>query len=214
MYVRNRMTTDVTTVFQDASIDLAFRLMVEKKCKQIPVVKDGKFLGLVTEKLLEEVSPSKATSLSVFELNYLLSKTKVKDIMATDVLTCTSDLLIEDAAILMRDNDINALPVVEEGKLIGIITREDILNAFLDISGVNDPGTRISLELKDEMGNLADVTGIIKEFGVNISHVINYNHVGQADFSELIIRLNTTDVDDIVEALEKSNLSIVSIKKT
>lgn len=214
MYVRNRMTEDVVTIFKEASIDLAFQTMVERRCKQIPVVENGKFLGLVTEKLLEEVSPSKATSLSVYELNYLLSKTKVKDIMAADVLTCTSDILIEDAAVIMRDNDVNALPVVEEGKLVGIITREDILNAFLDISGVNDPGTRISLEVKDELGTIADIAGIIKDFGVNISHIINYTHVGQADFAELIIRLNTTDVDDIVEALKKVNHTILSIKKT
>lgn len=214
MYVKNQMTTDVVTIFKDASINLAFQLMMEKGCKQIPVIEDRRFIGMVTEQLLTEVSPSKATSLSVYEINYLLSKTKVKDIMAINIPTCTSDMLIEEAALLLKQKDVDALPVVENGELLGIITRTDILDAFLESSGIQDIGTRIALEVKDEVGNLAEIANIIKDFGVNISHVINYNHINTNNYSEIILRLSTLEVDAIISALEKQGYHVRSIKKT
>ncbi|WP_058485221.1 CBS domain-containing protein [Defluviitalea phaphyphila] len=212
MYVKNRMNTNVITIKEDDSISKAFRLMMESGYSQLPVVKDGKLIGLVTEKLLTEVSPSKATSLSVYEINYLLSKTKVKDIMLTNLYTVSPDMLIEEAAVLLRSNDIGSLPVVaEDNTLLGILTRTDIFDAFLEFLGANDKGTRISLEVKDELGTLADISNIIKEYGINIQHVSNY-HVENGQ-SEIIIRLNTTDVDDLLNSLKEKGYNILSVIK-
>lgn len=212
MYVKNKMTTDVVTIFKDASIDLAFQTMVEKGCKQLPVVKDGNLVGCITEQLLSEVTPSKATTLSMYELNYLLSKTKVKDIMVSDMPTAGPDMLIEEAASLMKSSGVDSLPVVEGEKLVGIITRTDILEAFLDLTGINDTGTRIALQTKDEPGILANISKIISEHKINIIHVANYTHIGQDDDSEIVIRLASLEVDDVLKSFEEAGYVILNVK--
>lgn len=213
MYVKNKMTTDVVTIFRDASIDLAFQTMVEKGCKQLPVVEDGKLVGTVTEQLLSEVSPSKATTLSMYELNYLLSKTKVQDIMITDMPVGSPDMLIEEAASLMKSSGVDSLPIADNSKLVGIITRTDILEAFLELTGIEGPGTRISLEINDETGILANVTQIISIHGINIVHVANYNHIGDSNHSELVIRVATNDVDDLLKNFEEAGYKVLNVRK-
>lgn len=214
MYVKNKMTTDVVTIFKDASIDLAFQTMVEKGCKQLPVVENGLLVGTVTEQLLSEVSPSKATTLSMYELNYLLSKTKVCDIMISDMPVGAPDMLIEEAAMLMKTSGVDSLPITsDDNKLVGIITRTDILEAFLELTGIEGTGTRISIETTDETGILAKITGIIRDHNINIIHVANYNHIGNDDHTELVVRLATTEVDELVNSLEAAGYVVLNIRK-
>jgi acetoin utilization protein AcuB len=211
MYVENKMVTDIVSVFPEASISLAFQLMHEKNVSQLPVVKDGKLVGLITETLLSEFTPSKATSLSMYELNYILSKTKVESIMTKNIATCSRDMLIENVAIIMLEEDVNMVPVVNENNtLIGLISRNDILESYVEIIGARDIGTRITINAKDEAGTLAEISHIIKDFGVNITHVTNFNNV-LPKTSEIIIRMNTNDVDAIVEALKSKGYEIVRI---
>lgn len=213
MYVKNKMTTDVVSIFKDASIDLAFQTMIEKGCKQLPVVDDGMLVGMVTEQLLSEVTPSKATTLSMYELNYLLSKTKVKDIMAKDMPVGSPDMLLEEATQLMKSSGVDALPITEGKRLVGIITRTDILEAFLDLTGVNDEGTRVSLGAKNEPGILANISNIIKSHNINIAHVANYQHIGSDNHAEIVFRLASLEVDDVIEALRSAGYEILSVKK-
>lgn len=212
MYVKNKMTSDVVTIFKDASVDLAFQTMVEKGCKQLPVVEDGNLIGYVTEHLLADVTPSKATTLSMYELNYLLSKTKVKDIMVTDEPTARPDMLVEEAAALLKATAADALPVVEGDKLVGIITRTDIIESFLDLTGINAPGTRISLETADRPGVLAEIATIISKHDTNIVHIANYNHIGPHDDNEIIIRLATKEADPIIESLKGAGFNVLSVR--
>ncbi|HOA79935.1 MAG TPA: CBS and ACT domain-containing protein [Defluviitaleaceae bacterium] len=212
MYVRSRMQTDIVTVSLDTSVTSVFDLMMEHGYSQFPVVEGNELKGLITERVLKDVSPSKATSLSMFELNYLLSKTKVKDIMLTDIITATPDMLIEDAAVLLRTNDVGSLPIVsEDNKLVGIITRTDIIDAFIEFLGTNDHGTRISLEVKDEVGTFAKIANIIKDHGINIHHVSNFDI--DDGKSEMIIRLNSTEVEDVINALKNEGYNILSVVK-
>lgn len=212
MYVKNKMTTDVVTIFKDASIDLAFQTMVEKGCKQLPVVDHGNLIGAVTEQLLADVTPSKATTLSMYELNYLLSKTKVTDVMVTDMPVGTPDMLIEEAVMLMKKSNVDSLPVVEGKKLVGIITRTDILESFLELTGINDTGTRISIQTKNETGILANIASIIKEHNINIIHVTNYNHIGDDDDNEIVIRLASLDTDAVVASLKAAGYEILNVR--
>jgi len=124
------MTSNPYTISPDATIAEALDIMRSHKVRRLPVVKSGKLVGIVTEREMLEVSPSKATTLSVFELNYLLAKTKVSAVMTKDVITISPDALLEEAALLMRDNTVGALPVVENGKLVGIITETNIFDAL------------------------------------------------------------------------------------
>ncbi len=213
MYVKNKMTSDVVSIFKDASIDLAFQTMVEKGCKQLPVVENGNLVGSITEQLLSEVQPSKATTLSMYELNYLLSKTKVKDIMATDMPVGSPDMLIEEAASLLKGNNVDYLPITEGKKLVGIITRTDIIESFLELTGINDQGTRISLSAKNEPGILANISSIIKDEGINIVHVANYNHIGDDDENEIVIRVASLETDSLLASLKEAGYEILNIKK-
>lgn len=213
MYVKNKMTYDVVSIFKDASIDLAFQTMIEKGCKQLPVIENGNLVGSITERLLSEVTPSKATTLSMYELNYLLSKTKVKDIMATDMPIGSPDMLIEEAASILKGNNVDYLPITEGKKLVGIITRTDIIDAFLELTGINDQGTRISLSAKNEPGILANISNIIKEEGINIVHVANYNHIGDKDENEIVIRVASLETDSLIASLKDAGYDILNIKK-
>ncbi len=215
MYVKNRMVTDVITVFPDASLSLAFQIMVEKSCSQLPVVKNKKLIGMITEQVLSQFSPSKATTLSMYELNYVLGKTSCEDIMikVADLSTCSPDMLIEDLAVLVNEKRVNAIPVIDEaGILEGIITKSDIIASFIEIVGTNDIGTRIAIEAKNESGTLADISNSIKGFHVNITHISNFNYKNEPK-CEIIIRLNTLETDELVSHLEEKGYKILSIKK-
>ncbi|NLL70006.1 MAG: CBS domain-containing protein [Epulopiscium sp.] len=214
MYVKDRMNRNVISVFPEASISLAFQLMTEQGYSHLPVIQNEKLVGMVTEKLLTEVSPSKATTLSIYELNYLLSKTKVKDIMNKDVIFVKPDMLIEEAAALLRDKMVDALPVIDDhDKLLGILTRTDIIDAFIELMGINDPGTRIVLEVKDEAGALADILGIIKEYGMSITHISSFDQNTADQKQEIVMRLNTLETDEVLNVLKEKNYNIISIHK-
>ena len=211
MYVGNKMITDIISVFPEASISLAFQTMHERGVSQLPVVKNGKLVGIITETLLSEFTPSKATTLSIYELNYILGKTKVDSIMEKEVITCTEDMLIEEVAKIMNTHDINMIPVVNDNQtLVGIISRSDIIEAFIEITGAVDPGSRITINSHDEAGKLAEISSIIREYGVNITHLTNFNNTS-TNMTEIIIRLNTQDVTPIVTALENKGYEIIRI---
>lgn len=211
MYVKNKMTSNPYTISPDATIAEALELMRNNGIRKLPVIKGGELVGIVTEREMLEVSPSKATTLSVFEVNYLLGKTKVSQVMTKDVVTITSDALLEEAALLMRDNNISALPVLEGEKLCGIITETDIYNAFIELMGVSDTGSRIAVEASDSPGILADIAQVIKEYGVNITHIAVYR--GESGLSDVVIRVNTQNTDEMVKALENHGYKVISVLK-
>lgn len=212
MYVHDRMTRNPSTVKPEYPVSKAFQLMTETKHSQLPVVDDNnKLIGLVTEKLLAEVNPSKATSLSVYEINYLLSKTKVENIMKTGIFKINQNALIEDAALIMKENRIGSLPVVDDNDyLVGIVTRVDIFKAFIDIMGVKVRGTRIAIKVIDDIGIIADITNIIKSHNIDIRHISNFN---ENDHLELIIKVRSLDVDELIEDLKSKGYEVLSVTK-
>ena len=135
MFVRNKMTTNPFTISPDATIPDAHEIMAKHKVRRLPVMKNGKLVGIVSKEDIIQASPSKATTFSMGEITYLLSKTKISQIMSKNIITISPDALLEEAAILMRDNEISFLPVVENGKLVGIITESNIFDAFIELLG-------------------------------------------------------------------------------
>ena len=206
MYVRQFMTSQVFTVTPDESIADTMALMREKKLNSMPVVDKGKLVGFVTDGDLREVSPSPATTLSIFELNYLIAKTPIREVAVKKVLTCHPDTQIEDAALLMREHKIGGLPVVEEGKVVGIITGSDILDAFLDVMGFRSPGQRVVIETKDKSGVMLDLAVTIKEFDVNIASLAVY-HLRDNKI-QILARLQGEQVAEVKESLKKKGYSI------
>ena len=173
MSVSDFMTKTVVTVDSQTPIFDAVDLMKQHDIHRLPVVDDDKLVGLITEGTIAEATPSKATSLSVYEMNYLLNKTTVADIMLKKVTTIEPDALLEDAISVMRSENVGVLPVMDDDTLVGIITNNDIFDAFLKITGYHDGGTRVSIEITDDqVGVLADVTKLLADHQMSILTIV------------------------------------------
>lgn len=211
MYVKDNMVSGPITIGPDQSVSEAIDLMSENGLHRLPVVdKNGKLAGLITEGVITSNTPNNATSLSVFELNYLLNKLTIKDIMIKDVITIGKDALLEEAATILRKNDIGCLPVVDEDNtLIGIITHNDIFTAFIDLLGYNHVGTRyvISVE-EDRTGILEDICRVFKEQDVSIANMAVYNSIRGI---EIVVIVH--GFDDITGKLEKAGYKVTSVMK-
>lgn len=190
MFVSDWMTRKVHTITPESSISDAVMLMKEKKIKHVPVVRDDKLRGIVSDRDIRQFSPSKATSLDVYELHYLLASTKAKEMMKTTVFTTTSETPVEEAAMVMYDNFIGCLPVVENGKLAGIISDRDIFRALVDITGVRHGGHRISLSVEDRPGSVREVADIIRKHGFGLQSILtSYEKMARGQ-RNVVIRAN------------------------
>lgn len=165
MLVKKRMSTPVITIEPDLPIMQALDLMKKNRIRRTPVVKNGKMVGIISERDLLNAAPSDATSLSVWELNYLLAKIKVDEIMTKNVISVTGDTPIEEAAYLMDENRIGGLPVIENGELVGLITETDLFRIFLELMSARQAGVRVTALVQDRPGELDVLTHAIAEAG-------------------------------------------------
>jgi len=168
MLVGDRMSHPVISINPDLPVVDALNLMKRERIRRTPVVKNGKMIGIVSDKDLLNASPSSATSLSVWEMNYLLSRIKVKDLMTKKVLTVSEDTPIEEAARIMADNKIGGLPVMRADHIVGIITETDLFKILLELMGAREPGVRMSVLILDRPGQLAKLTNTIANLNGNI----------------------------------------------
>jgi len=167
MLVGERMSHPIITVAPDTPITTALNIMRQENVRRTPVIKDGELIGIVSDKDLLNASPSPATSLSIWEMNYLLSKITVGDVMSKDVLTITIDTPIEQAAHIMVDNKIGGLPVLKDGKVVGIITETDLFKIFLEVMGGREFGIRVTALVTEKVGVLAELTKAVSDAGGN-----------------------------------------------
>ncbi|CEL90879.1 CBS domain-containing protein [Streptococcus sanguinis] len=173
MAVKDFMTRKVVYISPDTTIAHAADMMREQKLHRLPVIENDQLVGLVTEGTIAEASPSKATSLSIYEMNYLLNKTKVGDVMIRDVVTISQFASLEDATYLMLKNKIGILPVVDNEQLYGVITDRDIFKAFLEVSGYGEEGVRLRFVTEDKVGVLEQIIRLLVEENLNISNTVN-----------------------------------------
>jgi acetoin utilization protein AcuB len=203
MLVKDRMSKPPITVHDTVGVEDALRLMHSEDVRRLPVVdKQGKMVGIVSELDLLKVSPSPATSLSVFEIPYLLAKIKMKDIMTEDVVTVTEDTPLEEAARMMADNKVGGLPVMRGNKVVGMITETDLFKTFMEMLGGREEGVRISMFVPDEEGMLAKITGQISEMGTNITAL---STIAGEDPSEYLVTIRVEEGADqqaLVAAME------------
>lgn len=167
MLVGDRMSHPVITISPDLPIVDALNLMKRERIRRAPVVKDGKMVGIVSDKDLLNASTSPATSLSVWELNYLLSKITVKEVMSKKVLSVSENTPIEEAARIMADNKIGGLPVTRGEDVVGIITETDLFKIFLELMGAREPGVRVTALIPEQRGQLAKLTQAVASQGGN-----------------------------------------------
>ncbi len=213
MLVKDRMTSDLITTTTKMAVDEALSLMHENKIRRLPVVdKRGKLVGIVSEKDLLYASPSPATSLSVYEIGYLLSKLSLADVMSKDVITVQQDEAIEDAACLMADNQIGGLPVMDGDELVGIITETDVFKTFIEILGGREEGIRLTLHVTNKPGMLSSLTGAISEHGGDIVALGTFASRQRTE-GALMIKVCGMEEDKLVEIMESLEVHVVDVRE-
>ncbi len=200
MFVESRMTANPITISSNTTIADASEIMRNNKFRRLPVVEGGQLVGIVTDRDLRAVSASPATALSIFELNYLLAKMKIKDIMQKEVISINTGATVEEAAILMYNHRIGGLVVVDEqGVVAGIITETDIFKSFVDIMGLVDGKTRITLDVTDKIGLLHEISEVFLAMNINITSMVSY---ALPDGKiEMIIRADIINTEELEKAL-------------
>ncbi len=169
MIIERRMTKNPVTITPDASVVEASDLMKKEKVHRLPVLdKDKNLVGVISEKDILFATPSPASSLSIHEMAYLLSKLTVKKIMSKNPVTISKDTPVEEAARLMVDQDLSCLPVVENGKLVGIVSKSDMFKILLELFGARHFGVRLSFLVDDKPGTIALVSRAISDAGYDI----------------------------------------------
>jgi len=205
MFVRDIMTRNPVSISPDATLRELITLMTDKTFEAIPVRSNGKVIGMVTDWDVVVNTP-KATG------DYLVA-TKVKDVMARNVVTVTEDEIVEMAAYHMYFHDLDALPVVDkDGNLVAIVTQNDVFRTLVSLMGLRAKGTRITLEVPDNVGVLADITGTVRDLGLNIAS-LSTNIPPGCQLATVILRVKTGQVDELVKRLGQ-RYGIVHVSKT
>jgi len=200
MYVREYMNPNVITVTSDTLVHDAQKIMKDHGIRRLPVVDGGKLVGLVTQDRLREIAPSPATSLSVWELNYLLAKMRVREAMVRDVITIGPEATLEEAARLGQERRIGTLPVVDDGRLVGIITTTDLFNILTQVLRFGQPGVRLHIHRCEKGQPVNRVLEVIIKHGVGITALFGVIPPGHGE-EDTIIHLDTQEAGPIVEEL-------------
>ena len=215
MYVKDHMTEDPVTVSRDTVISKAVELMRKNNFHRLPVTdSQGKLIGLITGGLVEEKSGSQNTSLSIFELNYLLSRMTVAEIMIKDVMSIHADLFLEEAAQIMIDNNIAVLPVVDDdSRVVGIITEKDIFQAFNDLLGHRHRGTRFIIACEDHPGFLVGITKCFADNDANLESLGVY-HSRERGTELLIKATGAISVENMTKVLADAGYRVTGVAQT
>ncbi|MCO4636312.1 CBS-domain-containing membrane protein [Streptococcus infantarius subsp. infantarius] len=213
MAVKDFMTRKVVYVSPDTTVAHTADMMREQGLRRLPVIENDRLVGIVTERTMAEASPSKATSLSIYEMNYLLNKTKIRDIMIRDVITVSPYASLEDAVYAMMKNHVEILPVVESGQVYGVITEKDVFKAFLEVSGYGEEGIRVIITAEDTVGTLAKIIDTISADNLNIKRTV----VATRKSGKVVIEIQIdgkADVTDLREKLINQGIQVDAIELT
>ena len=208
MFVHEWMTRDPQTVKRTTPVMEAMQMLREGGYRRLPVVDGARLVGIVTDRDLKDATPSKASTLSVYELNYLLSKLAVKEVMRSPVISVGPDDPVERAALLMETHKISGLPVVDGDELKGIITITDMLRAFVAMLGLREGGTRVTVNLPDAPGVLAQVAKAAAPS--NIIAAVTAG-VQQGQRRELVVRVVGEGAQNYPNRLQERDLDVVNV---
>ena len=214
MLVKERMTRQPILASADLPISEALNLMKKERIRRLPVVdKNGHLVGIVSDKDLLHASPSPATSLSVWEVTYLLGKIKLEDVMTKKVITVMEDTPLEDAARIMADNKIGGLPVVKNSTVVGIITETDLFKIFLELLGARERGVRVTMLVPEVPGELARITSAIASNGGNIIALTQYQGTDSTN-RQVMIKVTGLAKDKLLEVLKPVVISVEDVRES
>jgi|KBSSwiStaDraftv2_1062776.scaffolds.fasta_scaffold1314580_2 acetoin utilization protein AcuB len=200
MLVRDVMQTKLHTVTPATTLPEALRLTGQRGVRHLPVLDDDRLVGIVSDRDLKRAMASPATSLEAHELNYLLDRLRVEEIMTRTVITIGRTSPIEDAARVMVQEKIGALPVTEDRQLIGLVTETDVLQLFVRAMGAGEPSTRLDVVLDNRPHAFAEAVQAVDAAGADIASIMTLS--GWDGSREMVIRLRTINPVPAVWALE------------
>jgi acetoin utilization protein AcuB len=208
------MSRPVITIFPDTTMQDALNLMKKERVRRLPVVtRRGELIGIVTDSDLDKASPSEATTLSVWEIRELISRVKVEKIMSREVVTIEDSTPIEEAARIMSDCDVSGLPVMHDGKLVGLITETDLFKVFLELFGGRYHGVRLSVEVPHGPGQLAKITQAVLEKGGDILALGTF--LGEStETGTITFKVEGVPKDDLVAAITPLVLRVLDVRET
>ena len=211
MRIRDIMSTNVVTVNEDTPVYDAKKIMEAHRIRRLPVMKKDELVGLVTKHILLEAAPSPATSLNIWELNYLLSKMTVKQIMVKKPFTIPADMPVEDALQLGQEKGYGAFPVMEDGRLVGVVTESDIVRMMTRVLGVKEKGKRIDIRASTKFGNMRKILEILdKHKTVLLSMMTLPPEEWETDWL-VVLRLKSEDVEPIANELKDAGFNVTYV---
>ncbi|MFH1487882.1 MAG: CBS and ACT domain-containing protein [Pseudomonadota bacterium] len=204
MQVQNWMTTDVVTVDEGTSIIIVSKILKEHNIRHLPVTRDGKLVGMITNFEIQEAFPSKSTTLNAHELHHLLAETKAKDIMKPDPVTIRPDQTMEVAAVKMLEHKIAGLPVIKENReIVGIISQGDVFRVLISITGIYQGGVQFAFNLDDKGGAIKEVADVMRIWRAHIVSILSTNETADEGYRHTFIRIKKVPEDHLQKMIEE-----------
>jgi acetoin utilization protein AcuB len=210
MRIRDIMSTNVVTVDEKTLVGDARKIMEAHRIRRLPVMRKDKLIGLVTKHMLLEAAPSPATSLSIHELNYLLAKMTVKDIMVKKPYTISPDMPVEEALQLGQEKGYGGFLVVKNGKLVGVVTESDIVRIMTRVLGVKEKGKRIDIKVSKEFGNFQRIMRILDEHKTVLLSLITLKEPKEEDWLT-VLRVKSKDTEPVAKELKTSGFNVTYV---
>jgi acetoin utilization protein AcuB len=210
MKLSDVMTTNVVSVPSDTSVSEARRIMDAHNYRRLPVIDKNKLVGVVTRDALDRMGPSSSTTFSIHEISYLLSSMKVKQVMRHDVLTVSPEMDVDDAVTLAQEKAIGMLIVVENGRVVGVVTTNDFFYRILNpILGIKMPGTRLYVQNCYKPSDIEKVMAAIKDAGINILSMYLINLVETESSRDLMLHLDAVSCGKCIDEIKKLGFQVV-----
>ena len=204
MLIKDWMTREPITINDDTSMIKAIHIMKQQRFRRLPVLHQGRLVGVITDRDLKEASPSKATTLDVHELYYLLGELQVKEIMTRNPVTVDMNDTVEHAAQVMLEQTISGMPVLDaHGELVGIITQSDIFRAFMHITGVRQGGVQFALRLEDTPGLIKEVVDLLRARGARFVSLLSSYATSKEGFRDVYLRVKNLTPEDVAAAKDE-----------
>jgi acetoin utilization protein AcuB len=218
MLVRMWMVEKVQTVLPKTPILEALDLMKTSHFRRLPVVDQrGALVGLVTESDIKTAGPALGKQAGVWEMSASLAQMTVKEVMtpADELVAISPDEPIEEAALLMRRHKVGSLPVLQDEKLVGIITESDVLQVMMELMGVQHTGVRLTLEVLNRPGSLFKILDILKQDRANVLSIVTCRHCSENPrHGVIVIRLEVTNWGKLVNALRNEDVEVLDVRGT
>ena len=190
MQVQNWMSSDLITVDEDTPIVHVTKLLEENDIRHVPVVRNGKLVGLITDQEIKEAYPSKMTTMKAQELYYLLAELKARDVMRRNPVTIRPDETMEVAAVKMLEHKVTGLPVVSgKGDLVGLITQGDVFRVLISITGIYQGGVQLAFNLEDRAGSIKEVADVIRKYDGQIVSILSTSDTADDGYRHVFYRI-------------------------